>query len=871
MTKLIQLLGLIFINGICLCSSYSNSIERENVMSWCTTSKEEQRKCQHLAMVVERDYHDFRDYFMQIQCKQAFNIDECMTMLDEEKASITLVDAGEVFVGGRYHSLVPIMQERLTGGQKFYYAVAVVKRGSLLDVGHLSHLRGKRACFGGVGTQAGWVLPVYTMMQYGGMQVIDCNNHVKSTINFFGPSCAVNSLIDKYNPIGDNSDRLCELCTGKVPGGKCTSHDPYAGFEGAFRCLVEKGDIAFVKHTTVAEMTTSNVDFPGVKKDNFELLCVDGSRRPIDDFRSCNWGPVQSHAIVTTSAKSPDVRRLYQDFLQRIVQLYGRRINSTIPFNPQDPFNNPANRDFNSDPFYANRFNQTGPPSLPPSPGFAPDPYRPFNPNVPPPGNYDPRRPIKRDTDKQQMKRQVPAFPPRQTSYDPNDPFYNGPAEEAYRPPAPHESFELFSSAPRYGIRHNLLLNDNVEDLLPLDESHQNYEVYLGPALKQILGVRQCPVNRMSLCVTSKPEMDKCIKMRTALKAQLLKPEMVCVKGHSHIHCMEQIRSGTADVTVLDASDVYTGGVRFDLIPFIAEVYNLGLPDYYVVAVAKEQDPTTELTFLKGKYTCHTGMNTAAGWVVPMAYLMSNSWIRSYGCDSVRTAAEYFGKSCIPGALSNEYNTGVPYDNMCDLCHGTSSSYCRRDASEDFYGYTGALRCLVEGGGDVAFVKHTTVAEVSDGKRDEWWARNALSGDFELLCPDGRRMNTQDYKKCNLGKAKANAIVTRGGEGYNETEVNAFINLFVYAQQFYGRRDTDEFSFSMFYSQPPYSDLIFQDATQQLLVLNYSQRHYASYVGKDFLRARRIVDCHAGAKSITSHTVSIILSMALALIFSHSY
>lgn len=38
-----------------------------------------------------------------------------MTLLDEEKSHITLVDAGEVFVGGRYHSLVPIMQERLTG------------------------------------------------------------------------------------------------------------------------------------------------------------------------------------------------------------------------------------------------------------------------------------------------------------------------------------------------------------------------------------------------------------------------------------------------------------------------------------------------------------------------------------------------------------------------------------------------------------------------------------------------------------------------------------------------------------------------------------------------------------------------------------
>lgn len=29
-----------------------------------------------------------------------------------------------------------------------------------------------------------------------------------------------------------------------------------------------------------------------------------------------------------------------------------------------------------------------------------------------------------------------------------------------------------------------------------------------------VLGVRYCPINRMTLCVTSEPEMDKCIKMK---------------------------------------------------------------------------------------------------------------------------------------------------------------------------------------------------------------------------------------------------------------------------------------------------------------------------------------------------------------------
>lgn len=99
------------------------------------------------------------------------------------------------------------------------------------------------------------------------------------------------------------------------------------------------------------------------------------------------------------------------------------------------------------------------------------------------------------------------------------------------------------------------------------------------------------------------------------MKAQLIKPDMNCFKAHSHINCMQAIQSGVADVTVLDAADVYTAGLRYDLIPIISEVYNLGEPEYYVVAIAKEEDPSTELTYLKGKYTCHPGINTAAGWV----------------------------------------------------------------------------------------------------------------------------------------------------------------------------------------------------------------------------------------------------------------
>lgn len=86
-----------------------------------------------------------------------------MTLLDEEKVHLTNLDPGQVFIAGRYHSLIPIAQEINEGGFKFYYAVAVIKKNTLRDVTSLRDLRGKKACFSEVGSLAGWVIPVHTV------------------------------------------------------------------------------------------------------------------------------------------------------------------------------------------------------------------------------------------------------------------------------------------------------------------------------------------------------------------------------------------------------------------------------------------------------------------------------------------------------------------------------------------------------------------------------------------------------------------------------------------------------------------------------------------------------------------------------------
>lgn len=133
-------------------------------MIWCTKNLEEHYKCGNLTITINRDRAQFHDTIMDLICVNAFNAEECIHYIDMEKADITTLDAGDMFIAGRFNSLIPIMQEKYLDESTNYYAVAVVKTGTLNDVNSLTDLRQKRACFPWVGSMAGWIVPIYTVI-----------------------------------------------------------------------------------------------------------------------------------------------------------------------------------------------------------------------------------------------------------------------------------------------------------------------------------------------------------------------------------------------------------------------------------------------------------------------------------------------------------------------------------------------------------------------------------------------------------------------------------------------------------------------------------------------------------------------------------
>lgn len=248
-----------------------------------------------------------------------------------------------------------------------------------------------------------------------------------------------------------------------------------------------------------------------------------------------------------------------------------------------------------------------------------------------------------------------------------------------------------------------------------------------------------------------------------------------CVLGTDKYDCFRKIFEDKADLMTADAGEVYTAGKFYNLIPISTETYfstqMKSYSDYYAVAVVKKGSGMT-LGSLRGANSCHGGVGTSSGWNMPISTLIEKQLLEIVDCNNhVKAATRFFAKMCAPDALNTQFNpTGDNPTSACELCRGKiGSTFCTNQ--DPYAGPLGAMLCLLEGGGDVAFVKHTTPFELASLNRSL-----DING-LELLCPNfyGSPFNTPgfnvsiypyptapltDYKQCNWGTVPARAILT---------------------------------------------------------------------------------------------------------------
>lgn len=391
--------------------------------------------------------------------------------------------------------------------------------------------------------------------------------------------------------------------------------------------------------------------------------------------------------------------------------------------------------------------------------------------------------------------------------------------------------FFLYDSNIANDDRKNLLFSDGTIGLEDIGRKNTDFS-WIGTEFhKKLENLNRCPLKIARWCVISLAEKTKCEDMLMALRAKNIKPDLDCILAENAISCMKLINSGDADLVNLDAGDVYTAGTRFGLVPIAAEDYGDMTMSFHVVAVAKKTESRMTLFNMKQKRACHAGVGRGDGWIVPLSVYIDTEQFIPYDCTAFRNIGELFIRACIPGALDREYNPNGAPVNLCEACGAEGFRKCMRNSDEQYYGANGAFRCLVESGGDVAFVRHLTPRDNTDGRNHAKWARNRRSDDYELLCKDGHRTNIDNWQNCHLGKVPANAIVTGSYKSQGEREI--FWNMLNYGQQFFSSDTAGDFH--MFDSGTYYTDLIFTDAAVRLMYIPEDKQNYKSYLGQDFI------------------------------------
>ncbi|XP_031557514.1 melanotransferrin-like [Actinia tenebrosa] len=294
---------------------------------WCCVTEKEMRKCQDMARAA-RSITSF-SIPMNITCVRGQNVTHCMSRISKNEADLVTLHEADIYTAGRDFDLLPVVGEDYGHTiHTSYFVVALILKDADPSL-TIKTLRGAITCHPRAGDTAGWIVPMGFLIDEKMLSWKSCNTYLSAGA-YFEKSCVPGVFSSKYDPQHENPRNLCWACNKPSCPDKT---ERYYGYNGSYTCLVEKkGQVAFVRHSTVFEFTGINNDLnPGM---DFRLLCPDGSRKEVGDYETCSLARIPAGAVMTRDNGKEYFRtRGYRIFLLELDEHLRNKTQSFEMFN----------------------------------------------------------------------------------------------------------------------------------------------------------------------------------------------------------------------------------------------------------------------------------------------------------------------------------------------------------------------------------------------------------------------------------------------------------------------------------------------------------------------------------------------------------
>lgn len=224
------------------------------------------------------------------------------------------------------------------------------------------------------------------------------------------------------------------------------------------------------------------------------------------------------------------------------------------------------------------------------------------------------------------------------------------------------------------------------------------------------------PPRGIVYCTTSLIEHFKCSWLQEAAIVYGIEPSIQCIRTNCLDQCMDSTSHKAAEIVLVDQNDRVRAERQYGLQPLLYEYAKKMQDRYTVLAVVHTDSEIYGFEDLRGKRACFPSFEGGA-------YLSALVTIRHIHHQSKQ---HHF--------MSQDLTDYFAHDSC------TWQSKTQGTCDEIYYGDEGALRCLAENRGEVAFVDMNVFQqfEALALNSSSTWTQHVEPTAFKLICPFGR-------------------------------------------------------------------------------------------------------------------------------------